>query len=134
MWGFFFTTPYPGSYLYNLPFVQKLILQKYTTKDGYFSALGDASILYVNMTKMTDSQLAFLREWAKREAWAPQWFPTWAPYFFLWSYSFLERLFRLIREPYRWGTVLRNRIRMLGQFIKYARKSTKVFLYRLKFF
>jgi anaerobic magnesium-protoporphyrin IX monomethyl ester cyclase len=111
--GFFFVTPYPGCDLYREPLVQRLIQEKFATRDNYFSALGDASRLTLNMTGFSDDELANLREWAKQEAWAPKWLPGWVPGYVLHGLLFLGRLGRLICEPYRWRTVVRNRLKML---------------------
>lgn len=59
---FFFATPYPGCDLYNLPVVQNRIIEKYRTKDGFFSALGDVVDFTVNMTDFADKQLLNLKK------------------------------------------------------------------------
>jgi len=110
----FFATPYPGCELYYMPLVQKRIEEKYVTKDGFFSALGDASDLSVNMTDFTDSELLRLREWAIREASRPGWLRR--------AYLFIGRLCRLLRQPSRWGTVLRNRMKSLWQIAVSSRR------------
>jgi len=65
---FFFATPYPGCELYNEPIVQKRIYEKYNNLDNYFSALGDAVDLTVNMTDLDDRQLIKLKIWAEKRS------------------------------------------------------------------
>jgi len=114
-YAFFFATPYPGCELYYMPLVRKRIDEKYVTKDGFFSALGDASDLCVNMTDFTDSQLLRLREWAIREASKPSGLRRR-------TYLFIGRLCRLLCQPSRWGTVLRNRMKSLWRIAVSSRR------------
>ena len=118
--GFFFVTPYPGCDLYDLPQVQGLIKRKYGTKDSYFSALGDASILTLNMTALPDGELKSLREWAKKEAWAPKWYPYWLSGRYIKLYDFFCRLLHLALAPSRWLEVARNRFEKLRMRFKAA--------------
>ena len=116
--GFFFVTPYPGCDLYDLPRVQGLIENKYGTKDSYFSILGDASKLTLNMTALPDEELKRLREWAKKEAWVPKWYPCWLSVRFIDLYDFCSRLLRLALAPSRWPEVARNRFDKLRRRLK----------------
>jgi len=92
---FFFATPYPGCDLYNMPLVQKLISEKYGTKDSFFSALGDAADFTLNMTDFSDAQLVALKRRAERVA----------------SLLYLENWTSLLLEPKRIGSALRDFLR-----------------------
>ena len=98
---FFFATPYPGCELYHQPVVQRRIEEKYGTKDRFFSALGDAKALCVNMTEFTDAELVRLKKWADTRARG-----NWPQRVGL----FIGRLGRLLIQPNRWGAVLKSRI------------------------
>ena len=58
--SFFFVTPYPACELYLQPDTQARIINKYGTKDAFFSVLGDASELTINLTTFTDNKLLAL--------------------------------------------------------------------------
>lgn len=119
-YGFFFATPYPGCELYYEPLVQKRIKEKYGTKDSFFSNLGDAVDLCVNMTNFTDLELLRLRKWAWRQARSGNWLKR--TYFFF----IIERLYHLLGQPNRWGRVLRKYMKLLRRITFGSRKMSNV--------
>jgi anaerobic magnesium-protoporphyrin IX monomethyl ester cyclase len=58
----FYFTPYPGCKVYASPEVQKRIAVKFGSKDEYFSKLGDANNLVINLTDLPDSKLETYRQ------------------------------------------------------------------------
>jgi radical SAM superfamily enzyme YgiQ (UPF0313 family) len=57
--SFFYTTPYPGSYLYDK--VKDKIIDKYGDEESFISVLGDASDFSINLTEFSDKQLHELK-------------------------------------------------------------------------
>jgi radical SAM superfamily enzyme YgiQ (UPF0313 family) len=98
-YSFFFATPYPDCELYSQPEVQKRILEKYCTKDAFFSVLGDAVNLIINLTSFTDEQLLALQEEATGKA----------------RHSLWQRLYRLATHPHLWPIVLRGRVKRVWE-------------------
>lgn len=94
---FFFATPYPACDLYKTDLVRKRILEKYRTKDGFFSVLGEASELCLNMTDFSDSQLRALKKHTELKV----------------SFLSLHKWLRLLRQPDRWRPALLNLFRRL---------------------
>jgi radical SAM superfamily enzyme YgiQ (UPF0313 family) len=97
--GMFFATPYPGCELYYQPFVHARIKERYNSKDAFFSILGDAYDLSINLTEFNDDDLINLRDKAIRKA------------------LFGKLLFKLLMEPRRWIPALMKRIGLFKQFL-----------------
>lgn len=95
---FFYATPYPGSELYNMPDVQKRIIDRYATKDEFFSNLGDADKLIINLTDFSDKDLIKTRENAAQTI----------------RGTIFRRIIRLLSQPYRWKPVFFSLIKKLS--------------------
>ena len=57
--SFFYTTPYPGSWLYDQ--VKDKIVEKYGNEENFISVLGNASDFTINLTDFSDEQLHKLK-------------------------------------------------------------------------
>ena len=90
----FFVTPYPGCELYFQPLVQQRIQNKYKTKDAFFSSLGDAQDLCINLTDFTDKQLMILRYKAIINAYGPP------------GLYFLGKFYKFLREFIDWKNII----------------------------
>ena len=110
---FFFATPYPGCELYNEAFVQRRIEEKYKNKDNFFTSLGDAITLTVNMTNYSDSDLIFLRYWAEKKS---------ANYLQQFKKMIL-RIILLLKKPDKWRKVNRRFMRYFSHLYKKADKG-----------
>jgi len=62
----FYLQPYPGSPLWT-PEVERRVLAKYGSLEGFVEALGDASDFVVNLSEVSDHRLQALRRKIKRE-------------------------------------------------------------------
>jgi anaerobic magnesium-protoporphyrin IX monomethyl ester cyclase len=92
--SFFFATPFPGCDLYEQPFVKGRIMERYGTKDGYFSVLREVTDLTVNLTEFSDRELLELQRNARLRT------SLFAGYQWI----------RFLRNPKRWGSLLRKLI------------------------
>lgn len=62
--SFFFTTPYPGTQLYNR--VKNRIIEKYGDEEKFIEALGDVNEFTINLTDFSDQQLFKLKKASER--------------------------------------------------------------------
>ncbi|GAH46784.1 unnamed protein product, partial [marine sediment metagenome] len=58
--SFFFTTPYPGTQLYNR--VKNRIIEKYGDEEKFIEALGDVNEFTINLTDFSDEELFRFKE------------------------------------------------------------------------
>ncbi|HOW96258.1 MAG TPA: radical SAM protein [Kiritimatiellia bacterium] len=111
---FFYFTPYPGCEEYHRPETQERIRRRYGSKDAYFSVLGDAYKLVVNLTGVSDARLTKWREWAFRAARESAWERGKRRVASLASLA--GKALKLLVQPSRWRAALGNRLRRGGWY------------------